>query len=113
MRACPHYLSTRLRADRGGPIRLLAVAGGPRRCRAYVSGWAVWQLPRGLRWYVLAVIGAAVAAAGTAAALTSWRARDAWLFAALAGFGAVSAELTRRGGEPAAAVKNVHGIWLL
>jgi diguanylate cyclase (GGDEF)-like protein len=70
-------------------------------------------LPPELRRYVIAVIGAAVAATAAAAALAPWRARDAVLFALLAAFGAAAIELTRRTTEPAGAIKDVHGIWLV
>jgi diguanylate cyclase (GGDEF)-like protein len=78
-----------------------------------VAGWAVWQLPPALRRYVTAVIGTAAAATVAAAMLAPWRARDAVLFAMLAAFGAAAIELTRRTTEPAGAIKDVHGIWLV
>ena len=95
-------------------IKFPAADRAPGRVRAGVAGWAVWQLPPALRRYVTAVIGAAVAAMVAAAAmLASWTARDAVLFAALAAFGAAAIELTRRTSEPAGAIKDVHGIWLV
>ncbi len=56
---------------------------------------------------------AAVSGAGAAATLTTWRARDAVLFAVLVCFGAAAMELTRRTTEPAGLIKDVHGIWQL
>jgi diguanylate cyclase (GGDEF)-like protein len=78
-----------------------------------VTGWEVWRLPAALRWYVTGVVVAAAAAAGATAAWTSWRPGDAVLFAAMACFGAVALELTRRVTEPAGLIKDVHGIWQL
>jgi diguanylate cyclase (GGDEF)-like protein len=78
-----------------------------------VAAWPVWSLPRGLRSYVLGVILACTIAAGSAAALTGWRAGDGWLFALFVCFGAVAVELTRRSAETAGLIKDAHGIWQL
>ena len=102
------------RTDPGGPLTGLPDRRGlPSRCRAALVGWPVWSLPPGLRCYVIGVITAAAATAGTAAAFTDWHAGDAWLFAVLVCFGAASVELTRRSTEPAGHTKDVHGIWQL
>src|SRR5579863_51493 len=90
----------------GGAIRLTT------RCKIFVAGWAVWRLPPALRAYVSFVIAAA-AAIGIAAALTSWRARDALLFGLLVFFGAAVIEFTRRTAEPAGLIKEVHAAWQL
>jgi diguanylate cyclase (GGDEF)-like protein len=83
--------------------------------RRTVTGWAVWRLPPALRWYVCGLTAAAVAAAGRAAAVTSWRLRDLVLCAVLTCFGAAVVELTRRaaGPEPAGHMKEVYAAWLL
>ena len=78
-----------------------------------MTGWAVWSLPPGLRRYVLGVILTAAVAATAAAIVTTWRASDGLLFALLVCFGAVAVELTRRTGESAGLIKDVHGIWQL
>gem|GEM_PF-972933 len=78
-----------------------------------MTSWEVWRLPLALRWYVAGVVVVAAAVAGAAAARTSWRPGDAVLFTALACFGAVALELTRRVSEPAGLIKDVHGIWQL
>jgi diguanylate cyclase (GGDEF)-like protein len=90
------------------PARLL-----PPRCRRAVAGWPLWQLPRGLRWYVCAVVAAGAAVTAVAASTASWHSRDLILFAMLVTFGAVAVELTRRTAEPAGLIKEVHGIWQL
>src|SRR5581483_8366703 len=87
----------------------MALLRGP----ALIRGWALWQLPARLRWYILAVIVSTVAAAGTIAALTRWQADDVTLFAALVCFGAAAVELTKSTGEPRGLIKDVHGIWQL
>jgi diguanylate cyclase (GGDEF)-like protein len=85
----------------------------PPRCRRAVAGWPLWQLPRGLRWYVCAVVAASAAVTAVAAGAVSWHARDLILFAMLVTFGAAAVELTRRTAEPAGLIKEVHGIWQL
>jgi GGDEF domain-containing protein len=77
--------------------------------------WTVWELNPPLRWYVLGVIAAAAAAAGWAAALTSWRSHDLLLFALLTCFGALTVEVGRRTAErePAGHMKEVYAAWLL
>jgi diguanylate cyclase (GGDEF)-like protein len=82
-----------------------------------VAGWAVWDLPPLLRAYVIGLITAGAAVAGWAAALTSWRARDALLFGLLAGFGVVAVECARwwAAKEPAGHIKEMYlavGGWL-
>ncbi len=78
-----------------------------------MAGWPLWQLPRGLRWYVCAVVAASAAVTAVAAGAVSWHARDLILFAMLVTFGAAAVELTRRTAEPAGLIKEVHGIWQL
>jgi diguanylate cyclase (GGDEF)-like protein len=84
-----------------------------RRLLARPAGWAVWQLPPALRWYVTGVITLAAAAAGSAAILTPWRARDALLFGMLVSFGGLAVEMTRAAKPLPGLDKDVHGIWLL
>jgi diguanylate cyclase (GGDEF)-like protein len=84
-----------------------------RRCLAYPAGWAVWQLPPALRWYVTSVITLAAAAAGSAAVLTPWRASDALLFAMLVSFGGLAMEMTRVAQPLPGLDKDVHGIWFI
>src|SRR5579859_5028863 len=100
--------SPRSGAIKGGPIFLLAVVRGPRRCKELVASWVIWRLAPPLRWYVTLVIAAAMAAAGSAASMTSWRLHDALLFGLLAAFGGITVELTRRTAEPAGLIKDVH-----
>jgi diguanylate cyclase (GGDEF)-like protein len=83
--------------------------------RRAVAGWQLWGLSPGLRAYVCGLIVAAAAAAGWAAAGTSWRVRDVVLWVLLAGFGAVAVELGRRldGPDPAGAIRDVYAAWFL
>jgi diguanylate cyclase (GGDEF)-like protein len=80
---------------------------------ARVRAWPVWELPRWLAVFVLAVTAGWAAALGAAALQTRFGLRDLALFALLLGFGAASIELTRRSGEPAGLIRDVYGVWQL
>jgi diguanylate cyclase (GGDEF)-like protein len=77
------------------------------------SGWPLWQLPRWLVAFVLAVIAAAGAAIVAAAALTTIHVHDLEIFAVLLGCDVVTVELTRRSGEPAGLTKETQAVWEL
>jgi len=81
--------------------------------RVRITGWAVWQLPPALRWYVTGTIAAAAAAAGSAAAFTSWRIHDVLFFGLLVGFGGLAVEISRATKPLPGLDKDVHGIWLI
>jgi diguanylate cyclase (GGDEF)-like protein len=83
------------------------------RWGARVRGWPLWELPRWLTGFVLAVTAGYLAALAVAAAHTTVRVHDIALFALLLGFGAASIELTRRSGEPAGLIMDVYGVWQL
>jgi diguanylate cyclase (GGDEF)-like protein len=89
------------------------VAGWPRRLLAGVRGWALWELPRWLAWFVITVMAVDAAAIGVAADSARLRAGQAGLFALLLGLSVATVELTRRAGEPAGVIKDVHGAWEL
>jgi diguanylate cyclase (GGDEF)-like protein len=78
-----------------------------------VRGWPLWELPRWLACFVIVVLAADGAAIITAAVSTDFRARDGGLFALLLGLSFASVELTRRTGEPAGVIKDVHAVWEL
>jgi diguanylate cyclase (GGDEF)-like protein len=78
-----------------------------------VRAWQLWALPRWLVWYVLAVMGAYVAAIGVAGSTTSLQPRDLAVFGLLLACSAASVELTRRAGENAGLIKDVFGVWEL
>jgi len=75
--------------------------------------WPVWKLPGWLLAFVLSVISADAIAIGVAAVLTAIRGHDAELFAILLACDVVTVELTRRSGEPAGLIKEVHAVWEL
>jgi diguanylate cyclase (GGDEF)-like protein len=66
------------------------------------AGWELWQQPRRVRVYIIAVHLAALTAVGVAIVATRWHARDAAVFAVLVCCGAATIEATRK-------VKVVHG----
>ena len=91
-----------------------ASAGGRPGRRIPVRAWAIWESPRWVSCFVLAVLGAYCAVIGTAATLTTFRSRHAALWALLAVLSIASIELTRGpGDEPAGMVKYVYGAWQL
>jgi diguanylate cyclase (GGDEF)-like protein len=63
--------------------------------------------------YVTAVVAADLAAIAAAGAGTRIGGQAAWLFGVLLVCNGATVELTRRGGEPAGLVKDVHAVWEL
>jgi diguanylate cyclase (GGDEF)-like protein len=80
---------------------------------AAVSGWALWRLPRWLIVFLLAVVAADLAAIAVAASVTTITAGNLALFGLLLGCTAVAVELSRKTGEQAGVIKDVHGVWEL
>ncbi|HEY3953558.1 MAG TPA: GGDEF domain-containing protein [Streptosporangiaceae bacterium] len=66
-----------------------------------------------MRGFVISIVCAALAATALSAALTSWHAHDALIYAALLGLGVVTVEANRKLGEAAGASKDAHGLWEL
>jgi diguanylate cyclase (GGDEF)-like protein len=82
--------------------------------RVPLREWALWELPRWLSAFVLAVVAVYTALIGVAIAFTTVRARDAGLWAVLTVLGLASIELTRGpDDEPAGLIKYVYGAWHL
>jgi diguanylate cyclase (GGDEF)-like protein len=79
----------------------------PSRIRA----WPIWELPRWLAGFVIAVIAIYVIASAAAFASTPVRATDLRLFAILIACGAAAVELTRRIGEQEGLDRDVFAIW--
>jgi diguanylate cyclase (GGDEF)-like protein len=80
---------------------------------AALAAWSVWKLPRRVAVFVVAVIAADLAAIGLAASFLSVRSHDVVLFCLLVACNAATVELTRRAGEPAGVIKDVHAVWEL
>src|SRR6204780_1903388 len=80
---------------------------------AAVSDWALWQLPRWLIVFLLAVVAADLAAIAVAACVTTITAGNLALFGLLLGCTAVAVELSRKTGEQGGMMKDVHGVWEL
>jgi diguanylate cyclase (GGDEF)-like protein len=80
---------------------------------AAVSDWALWQLPRWLIVFLLAVVAADLAAIAVAACVTTITAGNLALFGLLLGCTAVAVELSKKNGEQGGVMKDVHGVWEL
>lgn len=85
----------------------------PGALAAAVRGWPLWELPGWLAGFVILVVAADAAAIAAGGASVTLRGRDAGLFALLLGLSIASVELTRRSGEPAGLIKDVHAVWEL
>jgi diguanylate cyclase (GGDEF)-like protein len=83
------------------------------RIVAYSNRWRAWELPAWLLAFIAAVIAADLAVIGACAVATRFRGADLELAAVLLACNLLTVELTRRAGEPAGLVKDVHAIWEL
>lgn len=85
-----------------------------RRAVPRVRRWPVWSVPEPLRTYLVVVPGLAITAVGVSAANTQWQARQALIFAALLGCGAIAIEATRTVKEPqGTASRDLQSVWYL
>ncbi len=78
-----------------------------------VRAWPIWQLPRWLRAFVIAVVIADGVVLGLAASEVRFQGRDLVLFGGLLASSAATVELTRRAGENNGVVKDVYATWEL
>ena len=90
------------------------------RCRNRVHGtwaavraWPLWELPHWLVAYIATVVVVDIVGISLAATVGLGSPRDFGLFVALLAGNAATAELTRRSGENAGVIKDVHGVWEL
>jgi diguanylate cyclase (GGDEF)-like protein len=91
-----------------------ALANFVRRAVSSVRRWQVWSVKEPLRGYLVVVPVLSVVAIGLAAANTQWEARQALIFAALVGCGAIAIEATRTVKEPQGAVaRDLQSVWYL
>jgi diguanylate cyclase (GGDEF)-like protein len=91
-----------------------ALARRLRRLALGARAWQVWSVKEPLRSYLLATPVLAVVAVFLAAANTRWEARQALIFVALLGCGAIAIEATRNVKEPQGAVaRDLQSIWYL
>ncbi len=86
---------------------------GPRAWARAVRAWPLFELPRWLVVFVLAVIAADAAAIAAAAMFTAVRAHDLEIFSVLLACDAATVELTRRGSDDVGLIKEVHAVWEL
>ena len=99
---------------RCGREAVMQAASNPAHQRpAIVATWAIWELPQWLRRFVAATILVYAAALVVAAARLPPRLHDLEVFGVLLAFGVATVELTRRTGEPAGLIKDLHGVWQL
>ena len=99
----------------GGGVRTVRLRGPWHRVTMVRRVWQLWELPRWLRGYVIAVvvIDAIAIAAAAFASIPGVRPAQLLLFAALLGCDALTVEMTRSQGETAGLVKDVYAIWEL
>src|SRR5579875_2853708 len=81
--------------------------------RTAIGQWAICELPRWLRLFVTWVVLAYLAALAVAATHNPLRPHNLETFAVLLAFGITTVELTRRNGEPAGLIKDLHAVWYL
>jgi diguanylate cyclase (GGDEF)-like protein len=78
-----------------------------------VRAWPMWELPRWLICFILAVAGSYATAVGVAAWAVRVSLHDLLLFGVLLGCIAATVELTKRAGENAGVIKDVFAVWEL
>ncbi len=88
-----------------------AVSGRGMRRPARFREWAIWELPRWLSTYVIAMTACYAVAIGAAASVTHIHARDMQVVLVLLACTAASVEMTRRSGEPSGIIKDVYMVW--
>ncbi len=88
-----------------------AVSGRGMRWPARFREWAIWELPRWLSTYVIAMTACYAVAIGAAASVTHIHARDMQVVLVLLACTAASVEMTRRSGEPSGIIKDVYMVW--
>jgi diguanylate cyclase (GGDEF)-like protein len=90
--------------------------GRSERVRTHAFGvraWTLWELPRWIICYIAIVVAADVAGAALAALVGFGSVQSLALFGALLGCNAATVEFTKRAGENAGVIKDVHGVWEL
>jgi diguanylate cyclase (GGDEF)-like protein len=90
-----------------------AVPGLRPQAEQAVRTWPVWQLPRWLVTFIVAVTGADAVGIVVTAVHATVRAHDLMLFALLLACDAASVELIRRAGESARTGAGMHLVWEL
>jgi len=90
-----------------------AVSSPARQRPAIIATWAIWELPCWLRRFVVATVLVYVAALVVAAVWLPPHLHDLEVFGVLLAFGVATVELTRRTGEPAGLIKDLHAVWYL
>jgi diguanylate cyclase (GGDEF)-like protein len=78
-----------------------------------VKAWPIWGLPRWLSAFIVCITLADAAVLAGQVSSLSLRAHDLKLFAALLACIVATVELTRRTGENAGFIKDVHAVWEL
>ena len=92
---------------------MTAAASRADRRPGIAARWAIWELPGRLRQFVVATVVVYAAALAVAAERLPLRAHDLQVFGVLLAFGIATVELTRRSGEPAGLIKDLHAVWYL
>jgi diguanylate cyclase (GGDEF)-like protein len=92
---------------------MTATASRADRRPGIVASWAIWDLPGWLRRFVVVTVAVYAAALGITAGQLPLRWHDLEVFGVLLAFGIATVELTRRSGEPAGLIKDLHAVWYL
>jgi diguanylate cyclase (GGDEF)-like protein len=86
---------------------------GMRGHRSTIRAWPLWELPRRVMVFVVAVTAVYAAVIGFALTTTPLVLRDLLLCGALMLCTAATVELTRRAGENAGVIRDVYAVWEL
>src|ERR1700722_7318787 len=80
---------------------------------AAARAWPLWELPRWLTGYIVAIGVAYLAVLSVVGQFYALSPRQIVIFAALLLCGAATVELTKRSGENAGLVSDIYGVWEL
>ena len=75
--------------------------------------WPLWELPRWLTGYIVAVVVVYLAVLSVVAQFYTVSPRQIMIFGALLLCGAATVELTKRSGENAGLISDIYGVWEL
>ncbi len=80
---------------------------------AAARAWPLWELPRWLTGYIVAMIAAYLAVLSVVGQFYTLSPRQILIFGALLLCGAATVELTKRSGENAGLINDIYGVWEL
>ena len=80
---------------------------------AAARAWPLWELPRWLTGYIVAIVVAYLAVLSVVSQFYALSPRQIVIFGALLLCGAATVELTKRSGENAGLISDIYGVWEL